>query len=218
MDQQLNKWQSWLETIESEVTDLTMAKYMFGGVRSLIESNPLLHQPSSFYDYLAQTYVSHVVIGIRRQTKVQSESISMARLFKEMIEAPQVLTRAHFVDMYKGIPMKRGADGDFDMFSVPGDPHIDPLRVRTDLARLKDALKRCEDFADKRIAHRDMREPTQPPTLREIDACVELLDQLCVRYILLFRATFMDTLLPTSQYDWAAIFKVPCILSEAVRQ
>jgi hypothetical protein len=57
----------WLDVIKDEVQDLVMTKRTFHDIQKLIEDNPQLHQPSSFYDYLSQTYVSHVVIGIRRQ-------------------------------------------------------------------------------------------------------------------------------------------------------
>lgn len=211
MDSKLKKWLRWLEVIKGELHDLVVAKYTFHEVQTLIKNNPLLHKPSSFYDYLAQTYVSHVVIGLRRQIKSDTQSISMARLFEEMIATPQSLSRKYYVSLYKGSAVEDLADSDFDKFSAPGSPHIDPALVAVDLARLRDASARCEDFADKRVAHRDTREPKQLPTFKEVDGCIELLDQLYVRYCLLFHASDMDSLLPTWQYDWKAVFRVPWV-------
>lgn len=68
-----------------------------------------------------------------------------------------------------------------------------------------------QEFADRRVAHRDQREPKQPPTYNEIKECIDLLDELYVRYHLLFHAESMTSLLPAWQYDWKEIFRTPWI-------
>ncbi len=209
MDYKLQKWLHWIEIIKGEVQDLVVAKHTFHEVQGMIRDNPHLHQHSSFYNYLARTYVSHVVIGIRRQIKCDNQSISMTRLFKEMIDSPQTLPRIYYTAKYMGSVVESLADRDFDKFAVPGGPHIDPNLISSDRANLQAASKCCEDFADKRIAHRDTREPKELTTFNEVDACIDLLDELYVKYHLLFHAGAMDTLLPTWQYDWKTIFRVP---------
>lgn len=204
----LAKWIHWLEVIKGEVQDLVVAKDIFQKVQKLIEENPLLHQPSPFYRHLSSTFVSHAVIGLRRQVKCDNQSISMSRLFEEMIEAPEVLTRAYYVKLYEDSVVQDLADEHFNQFAVPGAPHIDPSLVEADLKRLRDASRRCEDFADKRVAHRDKRQPKELPTYNDVHACIDLLNDLYVRYFLLFSASSMDTLLPVYQGDWKAVFRV----------
>ena len=215
MNPKLKKWLRWLEVIKREVQDLVMAKRTFHEIQQLIKDNPALHQSNSFYDYLSRTYVSHVVIGLRRQIKSGKDSISMARMFEEMIESPQALTRSYYVGLYKDSVVKDFADKDFNKFATPKAPHIDPTLVAADLTRLRDASKRCEDFADKRVAHHDKRPPKELPTFNEVDACIALLDELYVRYFMLFHASHMDSLLPTRQYDWKSIFCIPWIPQDA---
>lgn len=144
---------------------------------------------------------------------MDDQSISMARLFEEMIAAPQAFPRAYYTAKYKGSVAEAFADRDFDKFAAPGAPHIDPNLVAADLARLWAASKRCEDFADKRVAHRDEREPKQLPTFNEVDSCIDLLDELCVKYLRLFHGKAPHTLLPTWQYDWKYVFRVPWLPS-----
>lgn len=214
-NKKLKKWLRWLDVIKGEVQELVVAKHTFHEVQKLIKSNPSLHQPSSFYDYLSRTYVSHVVIGLRRQIKCDTQSISMARLFEEMVEMPETVTRSNYVDLYKGSVVEAFADKDFNKFAAPEAPHIDPSFVAADLDHLRAASRSCEDFADKRLAHRDRREPKELPTFNEVDACIDLLDKLYVKYFLLFHASSMESLLPTWQYDWQAIFRVPWIPADA---
>lgn len=191
-----------------------VAKHTFHEVQKMIAENPTIQTSNSFYRYFANTYVSHTVIGVRRQIKTDAQCISLALLLQEMTQTPNVLSRKYFVELYEGTTVEDLADSDFDRFCKPGAPHIDPDLVTADLRKLRDATARCEDFADKRVAHREKREPKALPTYNEVDACIDLLDELYVRYLLLFHAQAMDSLLPTWQYDWTEIFRVPWIRGE----
>ena len=52
--------------------------------------------------------------------------------------------------------------------------------VCNDLAQIKDVARRCEDFADRRVAHRDKRDLEVLPTFDALDRCIEDLDKLYV--------------------------------------
>lgn len=190
-----------------------IAKHIFRETQSIIARNPRLHEPSSFYEVFANAYVSHAVIGLRRQLKSGDQSISFARLLEEMIATPSAFARAYYVGLYRGFVVERFANKDFEKFAQVGAPHIDPDLIAVDLGNLVAKCARCEDFADRRVAHRDRRPPKELPTYNEVDECIDLLDVLYVKYHLLFTAEGMadNTLLPTWQYDWQAIFKVPWI-------
>lgn len=211
MDTRLKKWLCWLDDIKTEIQDLVIAKYTFHEVQSMIAANPKLQTGNSFYWYFTSTYISHTVIGLRRQIKKDDQSISLASLLHEMTETPEVLSRKYYVSLYGESSVKELADNEFDRFTAPGEAHIDPEQVASDLQRLRDVTAKCEYFADRHIAHRDSREPKVPPTYNEVDGCIDLLDELCVKYLSMFHAKAMDTLLPTWQYDWKEIFRTPWI-------
>ena len=214
MDPRLSKWLRWLDVIKSEVQDLVVAKYTFHSVQAMIAANPRLQVGNSFYRYITSTYISHTVIGIRRQVKIDPQSISLALLLQDIIATPEVVNRKYFVSLYKGSAVEDLANDDFDRFAGRGRDHIDPLQVEEDLKQLCGATTKCEDFADKRLAHRDKRDPKALPTYNEVDGCIDLLDKLYVKYLLLFKANSMETLLPTWQYDWQEIFRIPWIGSK----
>ena len=209
MDKRLTKWLRWLEIIKTEVQDLVIAKHMFSEVRYMIASNPTLQVDNSYYRYLASSYASHAIIGVRRQIKVENESISLSRMLKEMSETPDVVSRSYYVSLYKGLATEFLADKNFNRYADVGSNHIRAEMVLADLDMLQKAAKKCEEYADKRLAHRDKREPKQPPTIEEVDVCIDLLDALYVKYFGLLRASHMESLLPTWQYEWKAIFRVP---------
>lgn len=209
MDPKLAKWIKWLETIKDEVGELVRAKHMFREVRNMIAANPTLQGHNSYYRYLAGSYASYAIIGVRRQLKIDKQSISFARLLNEISESPELLSRNYYVSLYQGSSVKDLANDDFNQYADPGAAHICGSMPKQDLADLRQQAEKCEEYADKRIAHRDKREPKQPPTFSEVDACVDHLDALYVKYFGLFHASHMDTLLPVWQYDWTEIFRTP---------
>lgn len=218
MDTRLKKWIRWLKVIQDEVYQLVIAKDIFWTVQDLISKNKKIQKPSSFYRYLGNTYVSHVLIGIRRQVKIDKQSISFAKLLSEITDDPQRVSRKYYKALYKDsvvIKVVRNlADRHFDRFCGDDPAYISPIMVADDLHCLKDLSKKCEDFADKRIAHRDKSDPKTLLKFSEIDTCIEALDKLYVKYHQIFHASSMDTLMPTYQDDWQEIFDEPWRLPE----
>ena len=87
--------------------------------------------------------------------------------------------------------------------------------VESDLKKLKETAKICEDFADKRIAHWDKQGPKSVPTFAELDDCLKLLDKTYVKYYHLFYAESMETLDAEFQYDWKVIFREPWLVKHS---
>jgi hypothetical protein len=211
MDAKLRKWLKWLKVIHDEVQDLVTIKYIFWEVQNIIKTNRRIHQQSAFYSYLGNTYVSHVVMAVRRQLKVDNQSISFARLLEEIVDSPQTLSREYYIGLYKGSGAENLAEGDFDNLFGASHVHVCPHMVCNDLAQIKKVAQQCEEFADRRVAHRDNRDPKVLPRFDELDTCIECLDKLYVKYHRMFHAQAIDSLMPTYQNDWKAVFREPWI-------
>ena len=208
----LTKWKNWLtDIIEEDVRDLVLSKHTFLEVSKIFNDNPELKPQNLFYGYLGRTYTSHMAIVVRRQVKIGKDSISFARLLQEMVDNPNVVTRKYFVGLYKNSGAKNYADSDFNKFADSGSAHIKPSLVCDDLSKLRLMAKRCEDFADKRVAHRDKRQPKELPTYNELDDVVDFFDGLYCKYCQLLTGAGMESLLPIIQYDWKEIFRIPWI-------
>ncbi|MCE2396401.1 hypothetical protein J4G02_17845, partial [Candidatus Poribacteria bacterium] len=104
---------------------------------------------------------------------------------------------------------------DFASYADASGEHVCPQMVKDDLKALKLAVEKHEEFADKRIAHRDKGEPSVIPKFGELDDCIKLLDKTYVKYHLLFYAESIDTLMPTYQYEWKTIFLEPWLKAVA---
>ena len=213
MSDKLITWKNWLKVIRDDIQELLISQREFEEVQSIIKANPKLHNPSPFYSYLIRSYVSHVLMGVRRQIKVHPDSISFARLMKEMIDSPDKLSRAYYCSLCKGSLVEDLADQDFNAFADSDSPHISASFICNDLNSIREGFKRCEAYADRRIAHWDRREPKDLPTFNELNECIKLLDEMYVKYHQLFHASHVE-LLPERQFDHEAIFREPWIPSD----
>ena len=209
MDQKLTKWIRWLKVVRGDIEQLLIKRDIFWAVQEMIDSNSELHKPSSFYSFLGDTYIAYVAIGIRRQVKVDNKSVSFARLLNEIETCPEILSREYYTGLYKDSLVEFLADRDFDIFCGRNRDHVSPNKVGFDLRQLKQASSKIEEFTDKRIAHHDRRKPKGLPRFKDVDTCLDILDELYVKYHLMFYAQSMETLMPTYQYNWKAIFEVP---------
>ncbi len=188
-----------------------MHRYIFWEVSKIIQANPKIQSPSLFYSLLKNTYITDMAIGIRRQLDPHPHAISLANLLRELVKYPKVLTRKWFVSLYKGSVAEAWADRDFDKFAGKGRPYIDPTLVEKDLRRLEKLWQPTGKYVDRRIAHLDKKGVKTLPTFKDLDDCMDLLEELLKKYVLLLEAVGLMKVTPTIQDDWKKVFRVAWI-------
>lgn len=226
--QKLEKWIEWMEKIQVDIAPLLSDVKVFWEVQDIIRQNPHIQKPSYFYHYLERSYVSHASAGVRRQIRPQKDSISFVGLLKDIAENPNELSFSYYLStrnsesdfqcfQRSGIPFsyREMIEEEFKRYADPNCEHVCPKMVNSDLKKLKEAAKSWMDFADKRIAHWDKREPKSVPTYPQLDNCLKLLDETYVKYYLLLYADSTQTLDATFQYDWKAIFREPWLVKNS---
>jgi hypothetical protein len=216
VDRRIEKWKRWLSVIRGDIQQLLVNREIFWDLQELVKNNPNLNKPSAFYQYLGDTYVSYIVIGIRRQAEEskpwqKNSSVSFLRLLGEIAGAPSLVSRSYFRELYKGTAVEALAEQAFDRFCGPGQIHIRAEMVRQDSERLKLAASTIKKFADKCVAHRDARPPSLIPKFAELDECLDSLDELYCKYHQMLHGEVYDSLLPEYLYDWKEVFEVPWI-------
>lgn len=224
MDKRINKWNEWIDVILSEITRLFIERDIFWNVQEIIKNNPKIQKPSSFYNFLNNVYIASTLMGVRKQLKIDNDSISFAKLLKEICNTPEILSKTRHFEKYKGSSVEKIANKmgmtveefrskEFDQFAGEKGEHVDPEIINLDLKELRLKAKKCENYADKRIAHFDKKTITNFPTYEELDNCIDYLGELIKKYYLLFRVASLTRILPVSQneYDWKAIFREPWI-------
>lgn len=208
MDSKLKKWLKWLAIIELEISSLVDAKDIFWKVQDLIKKNQRIQKPGIFNNYLGETYISHVIIGIRRQIKKNKQSISFIRLLDEICQNPEKVSRKYFVSL-QGSAIKDWANKDFDQFCGTNINHISLSMVENDIIELSKNANKLEKYADKRIAHRDNTALKEIVTFGDIDDCIDFMNKLYCKYHLILLAGSMKSLKPSDLGDWMAVFDYP---------
>lgn len=101
---------------------------------------------------------------------------------------------------------------EFDRLAGRGALNINPQMVSDDLRILKDKVSKIRNFANKRIAHFDEYSFKDFPTFGDLDDCLDFMEELLKKYMLLLHADSSD-ILPSFLYDWEKIFRYPWIES-----
>jgi hypothetical protein len=238
-DKAFRIWSQSFNVICKEVTDLVIGRYIFLEVQHIIKENPKIQKPSSFYGLFGITYRDWAVMNVRRQLDNRTDSVSLVRLLREMAQKPQVLSRQRYVATYadelmRGRSLSPSSPGSvnkrqsgayrlcrfeaeqianvsFDGYAGSGNTHIPKCVIERDRVKFEEAGDKIKTFANKRVAHLDKSPPTRPPSSPELDPCIELLERLVLKYEFIFEASAPQSLLPTWQYDWKAIFYDPWI-------
>lgn len=212
-ESKFKKWNRWLTVIYRDIKATLTHRAIFQEVQGMIRSNPKIQVANPFYDWLTTAYVTTVAMGIRRQAKIHKEAISLARLLQEIRHHPEVLSRQRFQALFKRTPLSlEEVDRLFDPFAGPGGEHIDPAKVEEELRMLKTKANKIEQLADKRIAHYDQvraRHAVPLPSFDELDECLDFLEELMKKYLLLFRGQECKRLVPPLPEDWKQIFEHP---------
>lgn len=165
---------------------------------------------------------------------MEANSVSLARLLSAIERRPTAISRKRFVSTYVGkirpasivraaeqtkardsgayLPDEEFFEGianrTFDEYVAEGADHVVASRVEDERRGLWQRAEKVQAFASKRIAHL-LEQPTEIPTMDELGECVDAFEASVLRYLMLFRASAPSRLLPTWQYDWKAIFRLP---------
>lgn len=90
----VEKWQGWMDVIIGELSMLLVYRHLFLQLREMALANPSVRDiPSVFWPYVGDTYAHYVAAAIRRQAKVESDSISLARLLRDIGREPAFILR-----------------------------------------------------------------------------------------------------------------------------
>ncbi|HXH12608.1 MAG TPA: hypothetical protein VNP04_22925 [Alphaproteobacteria bacterium] len=214
MKEKLDKWNHWLDEVYADMRHQAGSRTVFKETEEIIKANPNFPKDNDFLDYLRQWYVDSTVMGLRRQLKVDSHSVSLVRLLDEIATNAELLSRQRFVDLYPQ-NMKNRANKEFDKYAGASAAYVPAEGVRADIDQLKSLAKRCEEYADRLVAHRDKRGVPDPPSYKELDEAIDFMETLLKKYYLLLRGEYLASVRPKFINPWQRIFEIPWLPARA---
>lgn len=214
-DSRIAKWREWAERIRKEtVSEIFTNREAFRAVARLLKSNPSI-PGSDILSFSVGNYVRSQAVAVRRQTDVDSQSVTLGQLLKELESDNVRITRTWWIGQYDWGHQGRG-DADFDQWAYldPDEPHhsepgdvLSPLRVKHDIQRLQDACVAIRIHVDKVIAHSDRKPPAVAPTFGELDRAIDVLGEVFSSYYNLLTCQALAHLYATPQFDRLAPFR-----------
>jgi hypothetical protein len=215
-DSRVEKWTRWLEErIRSEVITMHWHRAVYREVGEIVRENANL-PPSGFFTFLASAYGTTQAVAVRRQGEVNPRVVSLGTLLDEVANDPVRLTREWYLSM-RDADDARHASRDFDYWAGEDGEHVQPERVRADLATLETAVRPIRGYVDQHLAHSDQRPRPDLPTFDALHSAIDTLGGVFNKYSGLIRASSWATLEPVAQDDWLGIFRVPWIPEGAWR-
>ena len=203
------KWTGWIERVYDETVTLFAYRSFYRGVTEMTQANDEI-PPSSFFDALGAWYATTQAMGVRRQMDVGTDAVSLAKLVTNMADHPQVMTRERFLSLWGHEEhWRRRGNEQYDRYAGDGAETIAAERYRADLDRFQETARPIKDYVDRLVAHNDQRQLTRLPTYEDLNAAIELLEEMLNKYMVLLKATSVPSADPVHQQEWRAAFRVP---------
>lgn len=201
------QWKKQFKVIKNAVFDIALRRFVYRQVTKLVQDNPRLQVPSAFYDWMHAAYITDMTVSIRRLVDWDKRTVSLIKLIEDIEKHPEVMSRRRFTHSYKNF-MKECGHSDFDRWAEPGGDVINRKLISKHRSTLIKSQKRLRTYLNNHIAHLNKRGLRKFPTYADLDACLDVLENLTTEYALLLEQVALDPVIPVIQYDWMAPFRV----------
>jgi hypothetical protein len=166
-------------------------------------------------NWISRNYVAQSAMTLRRELDDQWGNESFVQLLRELIARPGVISRRRFRATWDSAHWSRDEiDRDFDRWPYvkvtadPADDHIDPLRVREDVAKLSAETQFIKDHIERTIAHKGpVNAKAKVPTFREFHASAQTVRVLFAQYYSLLTHRSIGEFEPAPQYNEYEAFR-----------
>lgn len=183
----------------------------------MLDANPAIARGGLGEFWLGSCYTASQLIGIRRETGSDRDSIGMGRSLNSLASTPRMATRAWYEQRIRELEYK-GSDFSelasmFDRFADPGAPFINSAQVRQDIVTLTAVTETVNAFTTKTLAHRDDRitartPPPQPITWHELDDAIDTVGRIHKKYYSLRHpGESLGSLTPLKSLEWLRMFE-----------
>lgn len=219
MNKPFEYYKDYLGFIENAVVEILIHDRMFSETAEIVKKNSKINTSNSFFNWLMSAYISDITIRIRRLVDKRKDVQSLVKFLEEVKKDQVVRSRKHHVDFYKTDPfLTEIGEAAFDKLAGKNAIEYSKGQVQTDIETLLSASESIVDYANNFIAHSKAnvkKETTKRiATFEDVRKAIKTFDQIVIKYFLLIRASGKgDSLMPTWQYDWKAIFKIPWLES-----
>jgi hypothetical protein len=212
---QEEEWQRWRERYDKThngVLRLFHDRAIWRTILAMLDANPAVARGGFGEYWLGSCYTTSQLIGIRRETGADNQSIGMLRSLNSLASTPRMATRAwHQQEIAEHGHPEEDRDRLFNRFAGPTQPFIDSGLVQKDIAVLEAVIDRVNSYTNKALAHRDdsVRSGPPPPviTWAHLDDAIDTVGRIHKKYFSLCHpGETLGILTPLISPGWIQIF------------
>ncbi|MCG2682801.1 MAG: hypothetical protein L6306_04220 [Planctomycetales bacterium] len=213
-DENWKQWRGWAEKIRDDLTNEVNAQAVFAGFNEVVQKNKDWidsHNGDLFTDFVMRSYAASAFLGIRRQLKINKDSVSLLRLLDQISKYADQITYDFYLTVF---PLKpRYIDWQKWTFRNLSDDGKSVCKriVVADIADTKKLNTKIELVADRIFAHLDKRETNTVLTFDELRASIDHFNKLTCKYIAFLLGEGRSSLEAMFCYDWKKIFSYPLV-------
>lgn len=180
------KWERWLVEVQPDVLRMGHDREIrCQFISAVVEADP--GAPGTFVGHYLGLYRDAQALTIRRlMLSRNTDRRSLAALIKNLVVHPALLERERYVELVEG-----PTDGHDEAWRAATARHFDQVygdvagvldraKLDADLARITDTCSVVTAFVDESLAH--VGEATVVPTWDELDRCIDLAEEMFVKY------------------------------------
>jgi hypothetical protein len=205
------RWGTWITKVRDDLQTTVNDRVLFHRFRDVVVENWEWigdHDGDFFCDFVRRCYVARVALGIRRQVKMDGDSISLLRVLLQVSMCAPQLT----FDFYlKQFPVEPDDPWQRPTFAQVSDDGVvaSVAIISSDIQELQGLTAQVEALADREIAHLDRRGFAGSVTFGDLDKAIDALDRIACKYICVLTGQNYTSLKAKIVRDWQRIFDVP---------
>jgi hypothetical protein len=212
-DSRRDKWIRWIGAIDKDVNALAINRMSWRALSTIWRERSPQLPPSFLFNYFASTFAHTQASGIRRQVDSRPDVTSLRRLLAEMVEYPHCLSGTWFIGRYEW-GLQHLGESEFLSLDPNNTGHVDPRFPAEDLERVVAAADGTRNWVNKHVAHLSVTPAAAVPTFDEIDAALDVIGDVFIRWNCILTGASLTSIEPFPQYDWLAPLRMPWITDE----
>ena len=201
----------WIEIIFAEIEDLFVDNHIFWRLQDVVRDNPQFRECSGlFTQWIASNFAEAAAVGIRRQAKMDTDSVSLKRFLNEVCQYPTMVSRDYYMSLFEGYDswLIEINQRHFDSFAGKNGTHIPKAVAEEQLRCLTEAVKGIEHYVDRRVAHYDKRGLGQAlPKFGDITLSLHTIEKIVLFYWRCLKGGSSGSILPVLHPEWENIFQ-----------
>lgn len=221
------RWERWCAAYDASHRDITTLfhnRHVWLTIEEMWTAPTTIELNTIVINWFTRLYVVTQVAGVRRECDASADTSSLRWCLDELVKFPEIASRDRYeaaidADPSRDDELKARVRQGFDLFSGPGQPHIDVQLVQADINTLVTTFNTVRSYTNKILLHRQRNGATLGLSLswEELDTALNVVGAMLKRYYRLRHpGSILGNLAPELPLGWLTPFEVPWLNNDFV--